>query len=144
MPPRSPRGCADREGVALRLQIKSIREWTYSVEVRRDLVSTAAPLLQAMGERRCLVVTTPAVHHLYGDLFRGVRDRGRGRVHVYIAGSGEAGKTLEAAWAICRRAAGEGVERNDVLIGIGGGVCTDLTTVAASLVRRGMAVVKVP
>lgn len=124
--------------------MKSIREWTYGVEVRRDVVSTAAPLLRAMGERRGLAVTTPTVHHLYRELFRVMMDHSRGRMHLHVTGGGEAGKTLEAAWAICRKAAEAGVERNDVLIGIGGGVCTDLTTVAASLVRRGVAIVKVP
>ena len=124
--------------------MKSGKEWDYSVEVQRDLVSTGAALVQAMRGRRCLVVTTQTVHRLYRHLFEAVLDRGQGRVHVYIAGRGEAGKTLEAAWGICRRAAAEGVERNDVLVGIGGGLCTDLTTVAASLVRRGVAVIKVP
>lgn len=128
----------------MRLQMKSIKEWTYSVEVRRDVVSTAAPLLRAMGERRCLVVTTPTVHNLYRELFGAMVDHGQGRMHVHVTGGREAGKTLEAAWAICRKAAEGGVERNGVLIGIGGGVCTDLTTVAASLVRRGVAIVKVP
>lgn len=124
--------------------MKSARAWDYSVQVTQEVVSTAAPLVQAVRGRRCLVVTTQTVHRLYPDLFETVLDRSQGRVHVYIAGRGETGKTLEAAWEICRRAAAAGVERNDALIGIGGGVCTDLTTVAASLVRRGVAIVKVP
>ena len=124
--------------------MKSARAWDYSVQVTREVISTAAPLVQAVRGRRCLVVTTQTVHRLYPNLFETVLDRGQGRVHVYIAGRGEAGKTLEAALEICRRAAVAGVERNDALIGIGGGVCTDLTTVAASLVRRGVAIVKVP
>jgi 3-dehydroquinate synthase len=124
--------------------MKSIRGWTYEVEVRQDVASAAAPLLRLAAARRCLLVTTPAVRSLYRRMFENLVEQGRGRVGVHVAEGGEAGKTLGAAWAICRRAAEEGMERGDVLVGIGGGVCTDLTVVAASLVRRGVGAVKVP
>ena len=37
-----------------------------------------------------------------------------------------------------------GLERTSVLIGLGGGVCTDLVTMAASLTRRGLSYMRIP
>jgi 3-dehydroquinate synthase len=45
---------------------------------------------------------------------------------------------------VCEQAAEHGLDRQAFLIGIGGGVCLDIVTVAASLIRRGIAYIRIP
>jgi len=46
--------------------------------------------------------------------------------------------------AICAEALSRGINRRGLLISFGGGVCSDLVTLAASLIRRGIGHIRVP
>lgn len=63
---------------------------------------------------------------------------------LLILGSGEAYKTIESALSIVEFALESGFSRNDLFVGIGGGVISDITGFAASLYKRGAAVQFVP
>lgn len=63
---------------------------------------------------------------------------------LIILGSGEPYKTIESVLSIIETALETGFSRNDVFVGIGGGVICDLTGFAASLYKRGAAVQFVP
>ena len=45
---------------------------------------------------------------------------------------------------ICQHAQDLGFERQSLLIGLGGGVCTDIVTMAASMLRRGTPYIRIP
>ena len=45
---------------------------------------------------------------------------------------------------ICEHALAANIARNDLLIAIGGGVCSDLVTMAASFIRRGVRHIRIP
>lgn len=53
-------------------------------------------------------------------------------------------KTLDSVTRICERLLEARVPRDGILVGIGGGVTLDVCGVAASLVRRGIAYVRIP
>jgi 5-deoxy-5-amino-3-dehydroquinate synthase len=62
---------------------------------------------------------------------------------IFTIGDGEAHKTLATIEALCRGFAGFGLTRNDVVIGLGGGMVTDVAGFAAASWHRGVAVVHV-
>jgi 3-dehydroquinate synthase len=56
----------------------------------------------------------------------------------------EATKSVEQVLRVCERARQVGLDRSGLLIGIGGGICTDIVTVAASWIRRSIRYIRVP
>jgi 5-deoxy-5-amino-3-dehydroquinate synthase len=62
---------------------------------------------------------------------------------VFTIGQGEAHKSLATIEALSRGFAGFGLTRNDVVIGVGGGMVTDVAGFAAASWHRGVAVVHV-
>jgi 5-deoxy-5-amino-3-dehydroquinate synthase len=68
-----------------------------------------------------------------------------GREHrSFLLGEGEAAKTLHGVEELCRRWASWGLTRADVVVGVGGGVVTDVAGFAAAVYHRGLPVVHVP
>jgi 5-deoxy-5-amino-3-dehydroquinate synthase len=62
---------------------------------------------------------------------------------VFVIGQGEQHKSLATIETLCRGFATMGLTRNDVIIGLGGGMVTDVAGFAAASWHRGMAVVHV-
>ena len=59
-------------------------------------------------------------------------------------GAGEEAKTMATVEALCRSWSRAGLTRGDVVVGVGGGVVTDVAGFAAAVYHRGVAVVHVP
>jgi 5-deoxy-5-amino-3-dehydroquinate synthase len=64
-------------------------------------------------------------------------------VSVHVIGDGEAHKSLATIEALSRDFARAGITRNDVIVGVGGGMVTDVAGFAAASWHRGTAVVHV-
>ncbi len=60
-----------------------------------------------------------------------------------VIGSGERHKTMATVETICRAAAAAGLTRNDCIVGVGGGMVTDVAGFAAASYHRGIPVVHV-
>lgn len=63
---------------------------------------------------------------------------------VFTIGSGEEHKNLSTVEELCRGFARMGLNRDDVVIGVGGGMVTDVAGFAAASYHRGVAVVHAP
>lgn len=63
---------------------------------------------------------------------------------VLRIGRGEAHKTLSTVETLCRGFAMSGLTRADAIVGVGGGMVTDVAGFAAAVYHRGIAVVHVP
>jgi 5-deoxy-5-amino-3-dehydroquinate synthase len=62
---------------------------------------------------------------------------------IYVIGTGEAAKSLETIETLCRGFARQGLTRRDVVVGVGGGMVTDVAGFAAASWHRGTPVVHV-
>ncbi|MCH5292843.1 MAG: 3-dehydroquinate synthase [Treponema sp.] len=71
-------------------------------------------------------------------------DEVRGNDVLFVLGSGEKYKTVDSVLRIVSGAVESGFTRNDVFVGIGGGVISDITAFAASIFKRGAKVQFVP
>jgi 2-epi-5-epi-valiolone synthase len=94
--------------------------------------------------RKALVVTTPTVARLYGNLCDDLAEYHDLPVKTMILPCSENTKSLELAGEICRAALEYSLDRKGLLIALGGGVCSDLVTRAASMIRRGISHIRIP
>lgn len=112
---------------------------SYDVLLTTGLLNPANPLLaEAVGPRRALVVTVPHVEAACGDQLRAYLATLPTHVDVLVLDLHERTKTMDSVLQVCAAAQRHSLGRRDVLIAVGGGVCSDVVSVAASLVRRGI------
>ena len=97
-----------------------------------------------LGDRTGLVVTTPTVNALYGEQIMDCLHAAGATASQLVLSLTESAKTLEQVERVCRESLARNLGRNSVLIALGGGVCSDVTTVAAQMIRRGIPLVRVP
>lgn len=83
------------------------------------------------GLRRSVLVTDGTVRRLFGHLF----PEG---VPVLETGEGESAKTLAAAEALCAGFLRLGIDRQSLIVAVGGGVVCDVAAFAASIWMRGV------
>jgi 5-deoxy-5-amino-3-dehydroquinate synthase len=63
---------------------------------------------------------------------------------VHVIGEGERAKSLASVESVCESLADAGVTRTDTVVGVGGGVVTDVAGFAAAVYLRGVAVLHIP
>jgi 3-dehydroquinate synthetase len=101
-------------------------------------------LVEAIDGRKSLLVTTPTVARLYANGIANRLIKSGVDVSMAILECSERSKTLIEVEKLCQECFRAGLDRRSLLIGCGGGVCTDLVTMAAALTRRGLSYLKVP
>lgn len=120
-------------------------ESEYEVRVIHGLLENEhTGLLQMLSTRRALVITTPTVHRYHGDKLQHILERGEGHISVHVINADERNKTIDTLQEICWQAGEHNLDRNGVLIALGGGVCSDLVGFAASIIRRGISHLRIP
>lgn len=115
----------------------------YAVRFAEDPLARG-DVLRATAGRRALLVTTAEVMRLYGDGIASLVVAAEGRVATLVIPSGEPSKQFASVELVAGKALEVGLGRNGMLIAVGGGVCSDIVTVAASLIRRGLRHIRVP
>ena len=111
-----------------------------------DLGDRRYPVLIGHGVRHLLAEHIPASARRVAIVTQesiGVEvDSGKTQRHFVIE-QGEAAKVLSTIETLCRQWAQWGLNRNDVVVGVGGGIVTDVAGFAASVYHRGIPVVQV-
>ncbi|MQB00322.1 MAG: 3-dehydroquinate synthase [Actinobacteria bacterium] len=117
---------------------------SYEIYVGDGIVATAASLVEPSPDcERVAVLTHPGLRAIADRVARSFTDRGT-EVRVMEVADGEESKSLEIAGELYGRMADAGLHRHDVVVGVGGGVITDLTGFLAGTYLRGIAAVHVP
>ena len=98
----------------------------------------------ALRGRASLWITTPSPHRLHESTFFGPARRRLSPTAVHVLDCDESSKNLATVERVCAWAQAAELGRDGVLVAIGGGVCSDIVTVAASMLRRGIAHIRVP
>jgi 3-dehydroquinate synthase len=118
---------------------------SYDVLIGSGLVIRAGALIaERFAGARCGIVTDAhvATHHL-GTLEASL-EATSSLAGTVVLEPGEATKSFTELGALSERLLGMGLERNDLVVALGGGVVGDLTGFAASMLRRGVRLVQVP
>jgi 2-epi-5-epi-valiolone synthase len=103
-------------------------------------------LAELIGPRKALFVITPSVDRLYGRALRAYISSvlERSDSEVFVLNVTEATKNLGSVDVLAAQASGMGLRRDGPMVAVGGGVCSDVTGLCASLYRRGVPNIKVP
>ena len=128
-----------------------IRLTTRASGVSCDILVTAERLFQFLTQRieslkssGLTVITNTTVWKLYGRAFRMAAGERGLKYNVIILPDGEKHKDLATAQKIYNRLLSYKADRSSVLVGVGGGVVTDITGFAASTYMRGIRYINVP
>jgi 3-dehydroquinate synthetase len=130
-----------------RTDLSSVHSLQCSRTCRFEVEFTAnlsGPLAALADVRQALVVMSPTVARLYGDLIERVLQERAIRYSSCVVPMGERRKNLRTLARISTAAARAELGRRDVFIAVGGGVCSDLVSLAASMHRRGLDHVRIP
>jgi 5-deoxy-5-amino-3-dehydroquinate synthase len=110
---------------------------SYGVVVGRGAVVRLAEMIPQRARRVAVVTQAPV------PLRVGPDDVDGRELHTFTIGDGEQAKTLATIETLLRGFAEAGVTRNDVVVGAGGGMVTDVAGFAAASWHRGVPVVHV-
>jgi len=120
-------------------------ERSFAVSMTRNVLSPEnGALARLLAPTNGLMVMSPTVSRLYGaELHTYIRKHSLSYQSMVIQCS-EDRKSLDEVASVCAAAQDAKLGRNSLIVGFGGGVCTDITSVAASLVRRGIGYGRIP
>jgi 3-dehydroquinate synthase len=118
---------------------------SYPIEIGRGLIPRAAEWIAPLGRnRRYLIVTDENVAALHlAPLCASLEQAGLGATN-HILPAGEKTKSWPFLEQVVERILAERLERNDLVIALGGGVVGDLAGFASAISRRGMRFIQIP
>lgn len=125
--------------------VSAIRNLSFDVLLRPGLsAGRVDDVVQVAQGRKCFLITTPSVARLYASRMASCLIESGVSLSMLVLPCSEQSKTLSEVESLCNQCFRAGLDRKSLLIGCGGGVCTDLVTMAAALTRRGLDYIKIP
>ncbi|MBO4649254.1 MAG: 3-dehydroquinate synthase [Lentisphaeria bacterium] len=94
--------------------------------------------------RKVLVVADSHTAPLFAERVVSALKQAPSEVSLSVFEAGERSKNLASVEAICRDAVKAGLDRGSVFVALGGGVCGDMTGLAAALYMRGTRFIQLP
>lgn len=117
----------------------------YPILLGRGLLPHVGSLLAERGvEGSVAIITNEVVGPLYSPVVITSLKRAGFRSSLFTVPDGERYKTLQTARSLCGRFLGAGVDRNSIVLALGGGVITDLAGFVAGTYMRGLPLIMVP
>jgi 3-dehydroquinate synthase len=123
------------------------RSQSYDIKIgSRSLQNLGNEVRAALGSgtRRAALISNKTVFKLYGDRAMGSLERAGLSVKHWLTPDGEQYKSFRSLERAIEFLNDSGLERNDVVVALGGGVVGDLAGFAASIYLRGIALIQVP
>lgn len=131
--------CANREIIV------DLADRSYPIIIGKGLLAEAGKRIAALRPgARCAIISDSNVIALHGDTLRGSLAEARIDACEIIVEPGEATKSMGVLESVVDQLLSARLERNDLVIAMGGGVVGDLAGFAAAITRRGMDFVQIP
>ncbi len=117
-----------------------LKDRSYDVFIGSKAINKLSDFIKKSNYSKVFVVTdyNVANHHL-GDIKKILP-----QAETLIADAGEQTKSFAGLEDLCNRILDLGIDRNSVIVAIGGGVVGDLTGLAAALLMRGVDFIQIP
>ena len=118
---------------------------SYDIVIGRNILSSLGERIAALrpGARVAVVADERVATHWLRATETSLRSAGIATSRV-VVDEGEVSKSYEGIEFVCEELIAAKIERNDLVVALGGGVVGDLAGFAAAIVRRGLDVVQVP
>ncbi|MGL4766956.1 MAG: 3-dehydroquinate synthase family protein [Formosimonas sp.] len=124
------------------------RNSDYLVNYSPNIFSVENEMLKrALGGRKGLAILTPTVYEIYGGMFNEIiknHDLNMSVMVISCRRENKEFKVFELVEEITNEVIARNLDRKSVLLGIGGGVCTDIVGFSAGIIRRGMPHIRIP
>ena len=101
-------------------------------------------VLELVRGKNVLLVADSNTEKLFGEHYTNLLRRTAQKVTLHSFPAGEGSKHLSTVEGICRAAVQASLDRGGLFAALGGGVCGDMTGLAASLYMRGTAFIQIP
>ena len=117
----------------------------YDIVIGRDVLPSLGQRIKELrpGARTAIVTDRTVAAHWLSKTEAALAEAGVASSHI-VVGEGEASKSYAVLQDVCEALIAAKIERNDLVIALGGGVIGDLAGFAAAIVRRGVDFVQVP
>ncbi|HEY0329554.1 MAG TPA: 3-dehydroquinate synthase [Rhodopseudomonas sp.] len=117
----------------------------YDIVIGRDVLGSLGRRVAALrpGARTAIVTDRTVAEHWLARTQESLDDVGIVSFPIVVEG-GEGSKSYAGLQQVCEALIAAKIERNDLVIALGGGVVGDLAGFAASIVRRGLDFVQLP
>jgi 3-dehydroquinate synthase len=123
----------------------SLGERSYDIAIGRGLLASLGARIAKLRPRsKAVIVTDENVAHLHLAAAEAALAHAGVATHRVVVPPGEASKSYRVFEQVCEAVIASRMERDDLVIALGGGVIGDLTGFVASVVRRGIDYVQVP
>ena len=118
----------------------------YNVEIGDGMISKLGELTKQICPKaiKALIVSETNVAALYLDVVKAQLEGAGLEVITYVFEAGEKSKNINEIAGMWDKMAEAGFTRTDLVVGLGGGVTTDMAGFAASTFLRGIDVIQVP
>ncbi len=118
---------------------------TYDIVIGRDVLQSLGARVAALrpGARTAIVTDRTVAKHWLGPTEASLSDAGIASSRI-VVDEGEGSKTYAGLAQVSEALIAARIERNDLVIALGGGVVGDLAGFAAAILRRGVDFVQVP
>jgi 3-dehydroquinate synthase len=123
----------------------ALGERSYDIVIGRDVLPSLGARLAALrpGARTAIVTDRTVAKHWLEKTEASLAEAGVASSRI-IVGEGEGSKSYAGLEQVCEALIAAKIERNDLVIALGGGVVGDLCGFAAAVVRRGVDFVQLP
>jgi len=123
----------------------SLGERSYDIAIGRGLIASLGARIAALRPRsKAVIVTDENVARLHLAAAEAALSHAGVATNRVIVPAGEASKSYRVFEQVCEAVIASRMERDDLIIALGGGVIGDLAGFVASVVRRGLDYVQVP
>jgi 3-dehydroquinate synthase len=117
---------------------------SYTIHVGHGLMAKAGDLLAPMARGLVPVVTDSNVAPLYLESLLVSMNRAGIPTAPIVVPAGEGSKSFAGLESLCGSLLKSGVERDGLIVALGGGVVGDLTGFASGILKRGIAFAQIP
>jgi 3-dehydroquinate synthase len=136
--------CAAREVQTLRVHLG---ERSYPIWIGRSLLADSADYFHRVGvrkEHKLLIITDQVVGPLYASTVKQCLQKSFDHVSAYTIPAGELSKSLSTYEQIMTYAMEQKLDRNSVILALGGGVVGDIAGFVAATYMRGIRFIQMP
>ncbi len=117
---------------------------SYDIVFEKDFLSLPAGLAEIGAPEKLLLVTDSNVAPIYGEEVKRLLCEAGYDVGIHIFPAGEQHKDMEQILGICGACLKHHMDRNSMVLALGGGVVGDMAGFAAAIYMRGIRFVQIP
>jgi 3-dehydroquinate synthetase len=116
---------------------------SYTISIFSDLIQNPRKYQSTFSHAKALIITTPSVYKYYRHFINELKTI-YVECRIKILEITENTKNIKMVEDVCKAAYEMQLGKNDVFVSVSGGCCQDVITVAASLYKRGIGVIRIP